>query len=434
MYVIILLISILINYILGLFIDRYRKKKSSLAKLFLVLDVIFNIGVLFVFKYLGFFVGIINQVVGHELILAPQIILPIGISFFTFQALSYAVDVYRRDAEVQKNPFYMGLYIAFFPQLIAGPIVRYKTIKEYISCRKFNLNQITDGICRFSVGLSKKVLLSNALGVVADIIYKLTETGSALYSVSVVMAWVGAISYMLQIYYDFSAYSDMAIGLGKVFGFEFEENFNYPYISESIGEFWRRWHISLGTWFREYVYFTLGGSKLDNEDFMVRNMFVVWFFTGLWHGASWTFILWGLYNFLFILLERLVSFEEWKNKFGLKYMYSNIIVLFGWVIFRAERLNIMREFFGNMFGVNNNTFCDSTVVMLLKEYWMIYIPAILFVMPLAPWLRKKLMESDKTKFRVSAKAGYVLALTAGIILSFLCLVRGGYNPFIYFNF
>lgn len=433
-YIGILLISIIINYILGLLVARFRDKNDKLAKWFVFFDVIVNLGILFVFKYMGFFVGIINSAIGQDLIKAPELAMPIGISFFTFQALSYVVDVYRKDADAQTNPFYMGLYIAFFPQLVAGPIVRYKTIEEYIRKRKVDFNQISAGICRFAVGLSKKVLLSNNLAVVVDKIYDLTLTGSNMYSVSVVMAWLGAIGYMLQIYFDFSAYSDMAIGLGKVFGFEFEENFNYPYISKSIGEFWRRWHISLGTWFKEYVYFPLGGSRVENQDHMVRNTCIVWLLTGLWHGASWTFILWGIYNLLFILVERLVGFEKWKNHDVFKYIYSNLVVLFGWVLFRTESLYLLKEYVKNMFWASGNAFCNDATLMILKEYWMIFIPAILFSAPLAPKLREKLIQSDKAGVAAVSKIAYVLLLSAGMLLSVLCLIRGGYNPFIYFNF
>ncbi len=433
-YIVLLLISILINYLFGIGIGKTIDSKKSVAKCLVALDVVANLAILFVFKYMGFFVEIVNSIIGSNLIEVPKLTLPIGISFFTFQALSYTVDVYRKDAKVQKNVFDLGLYVAFFPQLVAGPIVRYNTIEEYIRHRTVNINQITSGICRFSVGLAKKILLSNNLAIVADKIYTLTETGASLYSVSFVMAWTGAIAYMLQIYYDFSGYSDMAIGLGKMFGFEFEENFNYPYISKSIGEFWRRWHISLGTWFKEYVYFPLGGSRVENQDFMVRNTFIVWFLTGLWHGASWTFILWGLYNLVFILFERVVGFEKSKIPNGIKYIYSNLVVLFGWVLFRSESLYVLEEYMKNMFFANGNQFCNATSVMILREYWMIFIPAILFAAPLAQVLRKKLLETENKKVFIPAKIGYVTALYAGMLLCMITLIRGGYNPFIYFNF
>ncbi len=433
-YVIVLIISILINYISGLIIGVSQNRKEKAAKVVVILAVVINLGILFAFKYLGFFVEIINSAAGTTFLPVPEIVLPIGISFYTFQAMSYVIDVYRKDSKVQKNLFYLGLYVVFFPQLVAGPIVRYNTIEEYIHHRKFSLNQLTAGITRFAVGMVKKILLSNNLAIVVDTVYDLVETGNDLYSTSLVMAWIGAVFYMLQIYYDFSGYSDMAIGLGKMFGFEFEENFNYPYISKSIGEFWRRWHISLGTWFKEYVYFPLGGSRVKNKDVMVRNTAVVWILTGLWHGASWNFILWGVYNLFFILLERITGFEKSKVPNSIKYIYSNFIVLIGWVIFRAENLYILSEMVSNMFLLNNNHFCDSTAIMILKEYWMVLIPAIVFSMPIAPYLRKRLIEKQKWFISVPLRIIYISLLAIFFVVCFITTIRGGYNPFIYFNF
>ena len=433
-YLIILLASIVINYLLGLAIGHFQDKNKKLTKAILFVTITINLGILFVFKYMGFFVANINGIVGKELIHAPELALPIGISFFTFQAMSYVVDVYRKDAKVQKNPFYMGLYIALFPQLVAGPIVRYNTIEEYIRNRKFNADQVSSGLVRFAVGMSKKVLISNNMAILADKIYELASTGARLYDLPVVMAWIGAIAYMLQIYYDFSAYSDMAIGLGNVFGFKFEENFNYPYISKSIGEFWRRWHISLGTWFKEYVYFPLGGSRVENQDHMVRNTFIVWALTGLWHGASWTFVLWGIFNFIFIMVERLIDFEKPKRFEWLKYIYCNLLVLFGWVFFRAENLYLMKEMFRDMFWANGNSFCNSVAIMVLREYWMILIPAVIFSAPVIPTLQKKLYSSENKAVVISSKLIYVTGVAGFFVLSFISLVRGGYNPFIYFNF
>ena len=307
-YVLLLIGSIVANYILGLFEENWRDKNPKFAKIGIVVACVVNLGLLFIFKYFNFVTTTINDIIGKDILDVPEIVLPIGISFFTFQALSYVIDIYRGDTHAQKNPLYVGLYISFFPQLIAGPIVRYKTIAEQINNRKSDFSLFTTGTTRFAVGLSKKVLLANNLAVVVDVIFNLTQTTKQYYSVPVLMAWLGAICYTLQIYMDFSAYSDMAIGLGQMFGFQFEENFNYPYITKSIGEFWRRWHISLGTWFKEYVYFPLGGSRTKNRDQMVRNTFIVWLLTGIWHGAYWTFLFWGLYNFAFIILERLIGF------------------------------------------------------------------------------------------------------------------------------
>ncbi len=433
-YIVILLVSIITNYLLGLGIGFFQEKNQKVTKIILFITIALNLGILFVFKYLGFFVDTVNGIARKELLPIPDIALPIGISFFTFQAMSYVIDVYRKDAQVQKNPLYMGLYIALFPQLVAGPIVRYNTIEQYINNRKFNLEQVTGGLMRFAVGMAKKVLISNNVAILADTIYDLASTGAKLYDVPVVMAWLGAAAYMLQIYYDFSAYSDMAIGLGNVFGFKFEENFNYPYISKSIGEFWRRWHISLGTWFKEYVYFPLGGSRVENQDHMVRNTFIVWALTGLWHGAAWTFVLWGIFNFLFIMGERLIDFEKPKKYEWLKYIYCNLLVLFGWVFFRAESLYLMKEMFRDMFWANGNSFCNSVSLMMLREYWMILIPAVIFCAPVVPALQKKLYSSKSKAIVVTSKLFYIACVAGAFSLSVVSLVRGGYNPFIYFNF
>ncbi|SFG50892.1 alginate O-acetyltransferase complex protein AlgI [Lachnospiraceae bacterium C7] len=433
-YVSLLIISIIVNYIMGLLVDRYNDVNQKKAKIALTIDVVANLSILFVFKYMDFFISSINGAIGKNVIPKAGLTLPIGISFFTFQALSYVVDVYRHDANVQKNPLDLGLYIAFFPQLVAGPIVRYKTIEYYINNRRFNINNVTEGTWRFSIGLVKKILLANNLGVVVDNIYKLTQTGSDMYQVPVVMAWIGAAGYMLQLFFDFSSYSDMAIGLGKIFGFEFDENFNYPFISKSIGEFWRRWHISLGTWFKEYVYFPLGGSRVKNADIMVRNTFVVWALTGLWHGASWTFILWGLYNLLFLLLERIVDFEHRNIPAVIRHAYVVVIFMLGMVMFRAQDIYLMREYFKNMFMANGNPFCSDTSIMILREYWMVFIPAIMCSIPIAPYIRKKVEASKNVPVKFVTKTAWVALLCLGMMISVSSLVRGGYNPFIYFNF
>lgn len=433
-YVAILLISIIFNYIMGLMVSRLRDKNDKFAKCMVFITCVINLSNLFVFKYLGFVIDSINELLGYEFITFNKLYMPIGISFFTFQALSYVVDIYRRETEAQKNPILVGLYIAFFPQLVAGPIVRYKTVAEQILNRKFNINKFTSGICRFTVGLSKKVLLSNNLAIIVDNIYKLTQTGDNLYSVSVSMAWLGTIAYTLQIYMDFSGYSDMAIGLGQMFGFEFEENFNYPYITRSIGGFWRRWHISLSTWFKEYVYFPLGGSRVKNKDIMVRNLLIVWLLTGIWHGASMTFLLWGLYNFIFIFTERLIEFEKRDINPIVRHIYALVVINFGWLIFRCENFNILGQYLLNMFGMNDNSFYSAEVGMFLREYGLVLITSIIFSMPVARIAGKYIEESKNKAFALIMKLGYPIALTLILSLSVLCIVKGGYNPFIYFNF
>ncbi|MBQ2747807.1 MAG: MBOAT family protein, partial [Firmicutes bacterium] len=281
-FVLVMMLSILGNWIFGLLVNKFRESKAS-SRAVIIVMLVFNLSIIFIFKYLCFTLEQINNITKAEIAI-PDIALPIGISFFTFQAISYVIDVYREKGEMQKNLLNVGLYISFFPQLIAGPIVRYETISDQINNRRENWDDFAEGVCRFVIGLSKKVLLSNNFALIANQAFSYDAADAC----SILFAWLGAIAYTLQIYFDFSGYSDMAIGLGKMFGFHFLENFNYPYISLSVSEFWRRWHISLGSWFRDYVYFPLGGSRVDTKARLVFNLFVVWFLTGVWHGANWT--------------------------------------------------------------------------------------------------------------------------------------------------
>lgn len=423
MYVFLMIGSILFNYLMGILIDAFHKK------ILLLVTIAGNLGVLFWFKYLNFFVRNVNEALGpkHQISI-PNIVLPIGISFFTFQAMSYVIDVYRKEVNVQKNPFYLGLYVSFFPQLIAGPIVRYSTIEEQITNRKETWEKFSVGSCRFITGLSKKVLISNSMAAIADRIFTMQEHGA----IAVSLAWLGAIAYTLQIYYDFSGYSDMAIGLGLMFGFKFDENFNYPYISKSIGEFWRRWHISLGTWFKEYVYFPLGGSRVKNKDKMVRNMLVVWTLTGIWHGAEWTFIFWGLLNFVFLLFEKMFGFEQSSIPDWIKHCYCMFIVTLGWVLFRSVNLVQAGHYIANMFGLGNGGLWSDDTWMFVKENFVFFVLGILFSMPIA---------RNTNEYLYHRKSGYCMIEycypVVVVTLLFLCisyLVKGTYNPFIYFNF
>lgn len=322
-FVLVMLGSILANYGFGLWVDACKRAGRTCAPP-LVTALAVNLGILFVFKYLTFTLGILNRLGAAFAI--PGIELPIGISFFTFQALSYVLDVHRDRGEVQRSPLKVGLYISFFPQLIAGPIVKYETVAQQIDHRKETWADFSAGCSRFIVGLGKKVLLSNQLAVVADRAFGLGDGLSASF------AWLGALCYTLQIYYDFSGYSDMAIGLGKMFGFHFLENFNYPYISRSITEFWRRWHISLSTWFRDYVYFPLGGSRVDSRAKHIRNLFVVWLLTGIWHGANWTLLAWGLFYFVLLVLEKYGHLGRGWPVWA-KWLFTFLMVNFAWVLF-----------------------------------------------------------------------------------------------------
>ena len=418
-YIFLMVLSILLGYIEGILIERKKHSRLILAGACCI-----HLGLLMYFKYIDFLIGNLNAI-GLSIPLF-HIALPIGISFYTFQILSYLIDVYRKDCTAQTNLISFGAYVSMFPQLIAGPIVRYKDIAAQLEVRKHSVEKAALGIRKFILGLSKKVLLANSLGALCSTFQTSTDR-------SVLYYWLYAFSFALQIYFDFSGYSDMAIGLGKMFGFHFEENFNYPYISKSVSEFWRRWHISLSTWFREYVYFPLGGSRVENKDKMVRNLLVVWLLTGLWHGANWTFVFWGLFNFVCLLLERLFLFEKWKAHPVWKHLYTMLMVNFGWVLFRSESFYQFQEYLGNMFGLNGNGFFSGQALMFLQEYAVYWVIGILLCLPAAGWLKKKLASLPKL-----SKTSFAVVYPVGMAgLFFVCvtyLVRSGYNPFIYFNF
>lgn len=427
-FAILMCVSILLNTLFGYLVDKFRHKEK-ISKVILVLTVLCNLGILFVFKYLPFTIRNVNALLGTDLT-SHNLALPLGISFYTFQAISYVVDVYREDAKIEKNPFYVGLYIAFFPQLIAGPIVRYNTIAEQIRNRKSSVEKFSIGCCRFLVGFEKKILLANTFALVADKVFELTYSQSIPASLS----WLGAIAYTLQIYFDFSAYSDMAIGLAAMFGFRLEENFNYPYISKSVSEFWRRWHISLSTFFREYVYFPLGGSRTENQDKMVRNTFIVWLLTGIWHGAEWTFVLWGLCNFVFIMGERLFKFEQSRIPDFLKHVYALCVITIGWVLFRAENLTQAFIYLKNMFCLSGNGITSNLALVYVKEYLPFWVAGIIFSTPIAKRINK--LNADK-KMPIIGNVITVIYPVVILGLFFVCmtyLVIGSYNPFIYFNF
>lgn len=420
-YLKILIVSILINYIFGLLVDKY-KDNIKLKKLFLVIGIILNLALLFYYKYYDFFIDNANSFLNTNFPLR-NIVLPIGISFFTFQGMSYIIDVYRKDGKINKNPFSVALYISFFPQLVAGPIVKYKTVDEQIRNRKESIEYFSYGINRFVLGLAKKVIIADVLGGMADNIFNLYNTG-----IDTPTAWIGAICYTFQIYFDFSGYSDMAIGLGYMFGFKFMENFNYPYISKSITEFWRRWHISLSTWFKEYLYIPLGGNRKGNVYF---NLFVVFLTTGVWHGANWTFVIWGLWHGLFILIERFIGSKNWYSKIPntVKYIVTMLIVILGWVLFRADNLEQAIGFIKTMFGFNNVgnlTFEYSYFINKKFIFWIIM--AIVSSLPFA---------SNKLKKYIGNKYFEILT-TIGIsilfIVSIIFIVNSTYSPFIYFQF
>ena len=425
-FVFVMLCSIVFNWGMGLLADRHRARKR-LARLWVGLDVAGNLSLLFVFKYWMFTLNNVNALFGTS-ISVPQIALPIGISFFTFQAMSYVLDVYRGDGQVQKNPLYVGLYISLFPQLIAGPIVRYQTVADEILNRKETLADFADGVQRFMIGFLKKVLLANTMALIADGVFD-SKT-----DVCAAASWLGLIAYTLQIYYDFAGYSDMGIGLGRMFGFHFLENFDYPYISTSVTEFWRRWHISLGTWFRDYVYIPLGGSRVKKPR-LVLNLFIVWFLTGVWHGANWTFIVWGLLYFVLLTFEKLTGIANKlsaKAWLPLKYIYTMVFVCLGWLVFRADNLTAAWAYFRNMLALGVPVL-DETFLYYTDNYLVYLLAAAVFALPIAPWLRKKIDALSKTP-RTVCDVLYTVGLFAFFLVAVAQIVKGSYNPFIYFNF
>ena len=421
-YILIMFLSIGIDYTHGMLVEKYKRRGNDRgARWAVASSVIFNLALLFFFKYWDFVAGSL-QAIGFSFMPKLGLSLPIGISFFTFQALSYVLDVHRDRGEVQRSPLKVGLYISFFPQLIAGPIVKYETVAQQIDHRKETWADFSAGCSRFIVGLGKKVLLSNQLAVVADRAFGLGDGLSASF------AWLGALCYTLQIYYDFSGYSDMAIGLGKMFGFHFLENFNYPYISRSITEFWRRWHISLSTWFRDYVYFPLGGSRVDSRAKHIRNLFVVWLLTGIWHGANWTFLAWGLFYFVLLVLEKYGGLGRGWPVWA-KWLFTFLMVNFAWVLFRADSLAAAGQYLQAMFGLGAGGWDDLTA-LYLRENWTVLAASVLFAGPLAPRLRDWAAKKDSPLL----DAGYAVLAAAVFLVSAAFLIKGTYNPFIYFNF
>ena len=408
-----MLLSIAINYVGGLLCAKRRRWA-------LVLTMAVNLGLLGWFKYAGF-VGENLQALGLPLSV-PEVVLPIGISFFTFQGMSYVIDVYRGDTPPAKNPLQVALYIALFPQLVAGPIVRYTTVAEELVSRRETFDDFAAGALRFSFGLAKKMLLANNLSLMADEAFSTAPIGAAA-------AWLGAIAYTGQIYFDFSGYSDMAIGLGRMFGFHFEENFNYPYLSRSVTEFWRRWHMSLSGWFRDYVYIPLGGSRAGTAK-QVRNILLVWTLTGLWHGAAWNFLLWGLYFGILLLGEKF-----WWGKAlerapsPLRHLYAMVIVVLGWVLFRCEGLSAVGSYLGAMFGLSGGGWGQA--LYFLRQYGVFLAVGVVASLPVKDALRAAL---QRRKAERAIQWGSALAGLALLGLSFLQLISSTANPFIYYRF
>ena len=422
-FVFVMIGVVLLDYLFGLWVDHAKKYGRS-TRLPIVLTVIVNVGLLFIFKYLNFTTQNLHVMIGDR-IPVTQIALPIGISFFTFQAMSYVFDVNAGKGRVQRNPLNVLLYVSLFPQLIAGPIVRYQTVADEINDRKVTLDDFSYGIQRFIIGLAKKAILANTLGISVDYCYDLVGTDA----LTTGLAWLAAIGYSLQLYYDFSGYSDMAIGLGRMLGFHFLENFDYPYMAKSVGEFWRRWHISMGTWFRDYVYIPLGGSRSGKVSRVIFNLFVVWLLTGIWHGANWTFIVWGLWHFLWIALERVTNIPKRCGKIGgaVYRVITLLVVVLGWVLFRSDNLGSAWIMVQAMFDVTTNSNA-AYIGTTAWAYFPFYIVALVLCFPWKNFLAEKIRNS--TTMMVARYIGCICIFAVSIVF----VVAGTYNAFIYFNF
>ncbi len=412
-YVLLLLFSCFVNYLCGLLIGKSHKKR------YLVIGIMINIGLLFYYKYTNFFLGTFSNLF-HVHVNTLKIILPLGISFFTFQNLSYLVDVYRKDVDSQKNFFTYCMYIALFPQLVAGPIVRYKDVCEQLENRKESFQLFSQGVIRFVIGLGKKVLI-------ADTFYHLYSYIMGT-DMTLLSYWLVALSFTFQIYYDFSGYSDMAIGLGKMFGFEFKENFNYPLVASSITDFWRRWHMSLSSFFRDYVYIPLGGNRCSIMK-NIRNIFVVWLLTGLWHGADWNFIFWGLYFFIFLIIEKF--FLKTYLKSGIfSHVYTFIAVIFSFVIFTITDLNSLFEFMKGLVGLDTPVFSNESLY-LLRNNFVIFLVAII---GMSPFIKNRINILKKGKLHKMIDFGEVIYFFAVFFLAVATIISSSFNPFIYFRF
>ncbi len=419
-YILLMILSICVNYFNGRMIAKHRSNDKR-ARAYLVANVVINLALLFFFKYFDLMAETLSKIPGVHI--APLgLTLPIGISFYTFQTMSYPIDVYRGDADVQKNFISFGTFVALFPQLIAGPIVRYKDVADQLNFRANSSEQFVSGIQRFVVGLAKKVLIANNIGMLWDV-----YAAAPAAELTVVGAWLGIIAFSLQIYFDFSGYSDMAIGLGRMLGFEFLENFNYPYISRSVTEFWRRWHMSLGTWFRDYVYIPLGGNRKGMKR-QIFNILVVWALTGFWHGANWTFLLWGLYYAVFLIIEKLFLLKWLKSiPAFLQHIYAVVVAICGWVVFQLDTVSQAFAYYKAMFGFGEAGFISSADLYYGRSYAVMLVIAILACMPLGAKLFRKLPG------KLSGPAVPVLVALALVVCT-AYLVDATYNPFLYFRF
>ena len=419
-YVFLMIAEIIIAYIGAILIDKYKNQSKNI----LITTLFIHVFLLIIFKYTDFIIQTINDISNANIKLL-NIALPIGISFYTFQIISYIIDVYNGKVNVQKNIIKLATYVSLFPQLVAGPIVRYQTVEKELDDRVHGFNNFAYGIRRFTIGLAKKVLIANALGELCSKAFLADEK-------TIVFFWIFGISYMLQLYFDFSAYSDMAIGLGRIFGFHFPENFNYPYISKSITEFWRRWHISLSTWFKDYVYIPLGGNR-EGKYKQIRNILIVWLLTGIWHGANWTFLIWGLLFGIILIIEKI-----WLNKFMeklpsfIRRIYVLFIVMILFIIFNSDNMSVALTNIKGLFGMNGEAFVNDYTLHYLKSYLPVLIIALLGSTPFIKILIDKLRKNKYVNNIINILEPILIVVILVVVTSYL--IDNSYNPFLYFRF
>ncbi|MBR4881349.1 MAG: MBOAT family protein [Clostridia bacterium] len=434
-YIVLMIYSTLLDYICGRMIENGEKKGSRTQKrIFLAVSLIGNLCLLSIFKYLGMILTSFNSLTGLG-IPVPEIIMPIGISFYTFQTMSYSIDVYRGKVKAQKNIVNFGAYVAMFPQLIAGPVVRYETVERELNQRTETIDDFAAGARRFIIGLGKKTLIANIMAQTADALFAYAPE-----SLGMIGSWVAIIAYTFQIFFDFSGYSDMAIGMGRMMGFHYLENFNYPYIARSVTDFWRRWHISMSTFFRDYIYIPLGGSRVSKPRWLI-NIFVVWFATGLWHGASWNFVIWGLYFGLLLVLEKAFMLKLFEHSKVFSHILTLLFVIYGWVIFTQESVGGILEYTKAMFGAYGRYGTGDTNAILLLQHsdvntvFLIALgAAVLFSTPVARVIKEKLVAKGNGQLPTAAAVAYDVAVFAVLFLCTIQLALGAYNPFIYFRF
>ena len=422
-YIVIMFLSIIIDYMNGYYVAKYVDKNKTKAKLFVICSVVLNLSLLAFFKYYDFFALNISSLLGYDLLKPLGLSLPIGISFYTFQTMSYTIDIYRKQAKAQKSMVAFGTYVTLFPQLIAGPIVRYNDVDDQLVSRTHSVDEFSYGIQRFVIGLAKKVLLANSIGQLWD-----TIIASGVSNLSVLGAWLGILAFAFQIYFDFSGYSDMAIGLGKMLGFTFLENFNYPYIAKSITDFWRRWHISLSIWFKEYVYIPLGGNRHGMLRTII-NISIVWALTGFWHGASWNFLWWGVYFGFILIMEKLFLLKLLKRfPSFIQHGYTLILVLISWVLFAILDPTVMVEYLKIMFNLTGASLYNSTSLYQLTNYAILFVILFIAATPLAKHLYNQWLMIERFSYLIPV---VVLVL---LVICTMYIVDASYNPFLYFRF